>query len=249
MHPRRATLVLSIFAATVLVAACGTSTASTAPGESGSAATPGGQGTPAPGATPGPQATVGNVGGAANSLSNLSSYKVSVTGTGGTGPFSVEIVVINKPTKAESLTETAGSVSFRVIEIGTDNWVDTGSGTFVKNSVPAGSLDSMMSAFDPGALFAAANSGQELAALQNVGIEQKNGVQAIHLHGDQNTQVPAGSSPIPAGANVDLWLAVDGQYLVALEATGFSSSSGALTNFNIEITNINDSSLTVSPPS
>lgn len=246
MHPRRATLALSILAATVLVAACGTSTASTAPGQSGSAATPGGEATPAPG---GPQATIGNVGGAANSLSNLASYKVSMTGTGGTGPFSVEIVVINSPTRAKSLTETAGSVVFRIIEIGTDNWVDEGSGTFVKNSMPSGSLDQLMSAFDPGTMFASANASQDLAALQNVGVESKNGVQAIHLHGDQNTQLPAGASPIPPGATIDLWLAVDGQYLVALEAHGINGTAGQMTDFSIEITNINDSSLTVSPPS
>jgi len=246
MHARRATLALSILAATVLVAACGTSTASTAPGQSGSTSTPAPQGT----AAGGPQATLGNVGGAANGLSNLSSYKITMAGAGGTGPFNVELIKINGASPALSFSETAGSaVVFRVIEIGTDNWVDQGTGTFVKNSVPSTSLEGLMGAFDPGTIFANASKNEDLSALENKGVENKNGVQAVHLHGDQNTHVPAGASPIPAGATIDLWVAADGGYLVALEVVGMTSEGAGLSNFSIEVTNVNDASLTVTPPS
>lgn len=249
MYPRRATLVLSLFAATTLLAACGTSTASTAPGQSGAAATPGAQGTPGVATTPAPGATLGNIGGAASGLSNLSSYKITMAGAGGTGPFNVEFVKINGASPATSFTETSGSaVVFRVIEIGPDNWVDQGTGTFAKNAVPNTSLDGMMGAFDPGTIFRNASQGQDLNALENKGVESKNGVQAVHLHGDQNTQLPAGASPIPAGATIDLWVAADGGYLVALEVVGMPSDSAGLSNFSIEVTNINDPSLTVSPP-
>ena len=251
MHRRRTALVISALAASLLLAACGTSTASNAPGDTGSAATPGGQATPAATATvtQGPTATLGNIGGAATGLSNLSSYKVTMSGSGGTGPFSVELIRINGASPALSMTEIAGSVSFRVIEIGTDNWVDTGAGVYVKNSMPSSSLDAMLGAFDPGRIFSSTNASQDLSGLENKGVESKNGVQAIHLHGDSSTPLPAGASPIPAGASVDLWVAADGGYLVALEAVGLSSASGALTSFTIEITNINDPSLTVAPPS
>jgi hypothetical protein len=250
MQPRRTTLVLSIFAASTLLAACGTSTASNGPGESGSAATSGAQGTPSAATTPAPGATLGNVGGAANGLSNLSSYKITMAGSFGTGPFNVEFIRINGTSPALSFSETAGSaVVFRVIEIGTDNWVDQGTGTFVKNSVPNSSLEGMMGAFDPGTIFASASKDQNLSALDNKGVESKNGVQAVHLHGDQNTQLPAGASPIPAGATIDLWVAADGGYLVALEVVGMPNDSGGSSNFSIEVSNINDSSLKVLPPS
>jgi hypothetical protein len=243
MHRRHTGLIASIVGAAFLTAACGTSTGSTAPGQSGAAATPGAVTTPAPGAS------LGNLGGAANGLSTLSSYKVSMTGVGGTA-FAVEIVKINGTSPALSFSETSGSVVvFRVIEIGTDNWVDSGTGTFAKNSVPNSSLDGLMGAFDPGTIYANASAGQNLGALENKGVETKNGVQATHLHGDQNTPLPAGASPIPAGSTIDLWVAVDGQFLVALEAVGIPTPSGGLSSFTIEVTNINDSSLTVTPPS
>ncbi len=246
MHLRRAKLVLAIIAVTAVLAACGTSNASTAPGGSGAAA----QGTPGAATTPAPGATIGDVGGAASSLSHLSSYKITMSGSGTTSAFNVEFVKINGATPATSFTETSGSVVvFRVIEIGPDNWVDSGTGTFAKNSMPSATIDGMMGAFDPGTIFGNASKSDDLNALENKGVESKNGVQAIHLHGDQNTQVPAGASPIPAGATIDLWVATDGGYLVALEVVGMASPGGGLSNFTIEVSNINDASLTITPPS
>jgi len=248
MDSRRAKLVLSIFAAGALVAACGTSSGSTAPGGSEPAATAGAQSTPAPGATAAPGQTLGDLSGAAGALANLSSYKVTMAGTG-TGPFNVELIRINGSSPALSFIETAGSaVVFRVIEIGTDNWVDQGTGTYAKNVVPSSSLAGMMGAFDPGTMFSNATRVANFGALENKGVESKNGVQAVHLHADQNTQLPAGASPIPAGATIDLWVAVDGGYLVGLETVGFGAASGGV-DLSIEVSNINDSSLQVLPPS
>ncbi len=248
MQPRRAKLVLSIFAVSSLLAACGTSSGSTGPGESGSAATAGAQGTPAPGATAAPGQTIGDLSGAATALANLSSYKVTMVGSG-TGPFNVELIKINGSSPATSFIETSGSVVvFRVIEIGTDNWVDQGTGTYAKNLVPNSSLAGMMGAFDPGTMFSNASKLANFDRLENKGVETKNGVQSIHLHADQNTQLPASASPIPAGATIDLWVAVDGQFLVGLETVGFGPVSGGV-DLTIEITNINDSSLTVTAPS
>lgn len=249
MHPQRAKLVLSIVAVSALLAACGTSSASTGPGESGAAATSGTQGTPAPGATEAPGQTVGDLSGAATALANLSSYKVTMAGAGGTGPFNVELIRINGSSPALSFIETSGSkVLFRVIEIGTDNWVDQGTGTYAKNLVPNTTLTGMMSAFDPGVMFSNTSKIANFDRLENKGTESKNGIQSIHLHADQNTQLPAGASPIPAGATIDLWVAVDGGYLVGLETVGFGAASGGV-DLSIEVSNINDSSLTVTAPS
>jgi hypothetical protein len=248
MHRRRTALVISMLAASSLLAACGTSSSSAAPGDTAGAGSPGAQTTPAPGATAAPGQTIGDLSGAASALANLSSYKVTMAGSAGTGPFNVELVKINGASPATSFIETSGSaVVFRVILIGTDNWVDQGTGTYAKNLVPNSTLTGMMGAFDPGTMFSNASRVANFGALENKGAESKNGVQAIHLHADQNTQLPAGASPIPAGATIDLWVAVDGQYLVALETVGFGAVSG--TDLTIEVTNINDPSLTVTPPS
>ena len=88
----------------------------------------------------------------------------------------------------------------------------------------------------------------ELAYLQNMGTEQKNGQNAVHLHADQNTPLPAGSSPIPAGTLFDMWVAADGGYLVALEATGLLSTDATVGSIQIELTNVNDPTLKIEAP-
>ena len=59
---------------------------------------------------------------------------------------------------------------------------------------------------------------------------------------------PAGQPTMPPGATVDVWVATDGQYLVALEEGGLVSSTGPM-GVKLELTNINDPSLRVKAPS
>ncbi|HEY8870481.1 MAG TPA: hypothetical protein VIM30_13985 [Candidatus Limnocylindrales bacterium] len=205
-----------------------------------------------------PAASV-DVSNAGQALSNLTSYKVTITTTTGTSTtFSAESVVIRKPTPASSFTETGGTSSFRVVTIGPDIWVDSGTGKYVKNppGMSAATVAAMTNAFDPGTFLQSLAKSFPIAAVPVQGIEQKNGVSAAHLHADSSTALPAGSSPLPSGATVDVWIATDGNYLVALEAKGLpaaatpgaSAATGATSDFTIQVTNINDASLTVSPP-
>jgi len=186
------------------------------------------------------------VSGSATALSNLTSYKVTITTTGGSDSGGATIVVVRKPVPAESFTSTFGGHTIRLISIGTSVWMDEGAGTFVKNAIPASVALSMTSSFDPGTFLVAMNKHGQLKLLQTVGIEQKNGVQTVHLHGDHSTPVPAGQPTIPPGGTIDLWVAVDGSYLVAIEGVGIKDASNS--SFKLEVTNVNDSSLTVSPP-
>lgn len=247
MHPRRLPAVLSIV--TILgVAACSSAAGSASPGAS-TAAT---QGTPTeqPAATgaasQAPGASV-DVGGAASALAALSSYKVTMQITGSSSA-SVETIVVNGATPAKQVTETSGSEVIRIIEIGEDVWLDQGTGTFVKNAIPKSAADAMLQAFDLSAMLVNMQKQPELAYLQNMGTEQKNGQNAVHLHADQNTPLPAGSSPIPAGTLFDMWVAADGGYLVALEATGLLSTDATVGSIQIELTNVNDPTLKVEAP-
>ena len=55
--------------------------------------------------------------------------------------------------------------------------------------------------------------------------------------------------PVPAGAVADIWVATEGGYLVALEASGLTGSgNGSFSSINVELTNVNDPSLKVEPP-
>jgi hypothetical protein len=257
--------VLLVLGITVLLAACGSSSATTAPaaaaasaGASASAGVPSQPSTapsvPATSAAPSaasssaPLPSVGDLSNSASALSNVSSYKVSITTTGGTNPGTETIVVVRKPALAESMTAITGGKTTRIVVVGAAVWIDEGTGTFVKNAIPASALAAMTSAFDPGTFLARANKSMPLSALQTIGVETKNGVQAIHVRADHSTAVSAGQPTIPPGGTVDLWVATDGNFLVALEVNGMATAGGP-TSVKLEVTNINDPSLSVSAPS
>jgi hypothetical protein len=250
MHPRRLTVVPTLVAI-LAVAACNSAAGSAAPGSS-TAATPGATATEQPAASqPGtasaaPGASV-DVSGSAAALAALSSYKVTMQ-IAGSSTASVETIVINGATPAKQVTETSGSEVIRIIEIGEDVWLDQGTGTFVKNAIPKSSADAMLSAFDLSTMLVSMQRQPEIAFLQNMGTEQKNGQNAVHLHADQNTPLPAGSSPIPAGTLFDMWVAADGGYLVALEASGLAATGSTTDSIQIELTNVNDPALKVEAP-
>jgi len=238
MSPRVRLIVLSLLVALAL-GACGTAAGTAAPGATTSA-TEAATGAPA---TQAPAASI-DVGGSASALAKLSSYKVTMQIVG-TSSSSVETVVVNGATPAKEVTETTGSRVVRFVEIGQDVWVDQGTGTFVKSAIPKASVDAMLQPFDLAVLLGSMQRQPDFSLLQNMGTEQKNGQSATHLHADQNTPLPAGSSPIPAGTVFDVWIATDGGYLMAIEASGISST---LSSLQIELTNVNDPSLKVEPP-
>jgi hypothetical protein len=245
MRPNRVPAVLSLVASLALVAACSSAAGTASPG-----ATQGASATEAPvatagGATAGPQATFDF--GTATNLANLQSYKITMMITG-SSTVNVESIVVNGANPAKQVTSTSGSEVTRVVEIGQDVWVDEGSGKFVKNALPKAAVDAMFQDFDPLVLMGSFRANPDIGFLQNVGTEQKNGVSATHYHADQNTQLPLGASPIPAGTVFDMWVANDGGYVVALEATGVESAATNAGTVQIELTNVNDPSLTVTPP-
>jgi hypothetical protein len=261
-RPNRIYPVLLVLGVSALLAGCGGSSATTAPAAAAaSGGTPASAGvSPQPSAAPSapaasaapsaaPLPSVGDLSNSASALSTVSSYKVSIATTGGTNPATETIVVVRKPALAESMTAIAGGKTTRIVVVGSNMWIDEGTGTFVKNAIPASALAAMTSAFDPGTFLATVNKSMPLSALQTIGVETKNGVQAIHVRADHSTAVPAGQPTIPPGGTVDLWVATDGNYLVALEMSGMTTTSSSPTSVKLEVTNINDPSLSVSAPS
>jgi hypothetical protein len=254
MNSRRVTAVV---ACALLFAACGSSATPTPAGNPAPAASPAAPAAsqaaapsaaaPSAPASVAPAASVADVGGAATALSNLTSYEVTVTATGGSDGGTADIIVVRTPTPAQSFTADFGGQKLRIISIGTDVWVDSGTGTFVKNAIPQAAAQAMTAGFDPGTYLSLINKNGFLHALQTVGQETKNGVPTLHLHGDHSTPVAAGQPTIPPGAVIDVWVSADGGYLVALEGTGITDSSGP-SSVKLEVTHINDSSLKVSPP-
>jgi hypothetical protein len=108
-------------------------------------------------------------------------------------------------------------------------------------AVPETMASGLFAAFDPTLLLATFATPQWVQSAQNVGKEQKNGVDATHYHIDSTTAV-GGFTGVPAGAMVDLWVADDG-YLVAFESKGLGN------DMSIEVTNVNDPANKVDTPS
>jgi hypothetical protein len=240
---RPALVLATLLSFALAVAACGSSStpapsgaasaepsamaspASAAPSSAGASAEPSSAGASA--------APSLDVTGAAEALQNIDSYKMTITSDAG----SFEAVVIRQPEPAREITITDGSTTTRIVIIGDQAWLDDGSGSYT--NVPAAMVGAFTGMFDPLLLVGAADAWSSGWAL--VGTEDKNGVQARHLHVDATT-LGAAVAGFPPGATVDIWVAEAG-YLVAWETTGLGADS------SIQISNVNDPANKVEAPS
>jgi len=228
---RAALITSALLTMTLAVAACGSSAtpvpstaASAEPSSGGASAEPS-----SGGASAGPSF---DATGAAQALENIDSYKMTITSDAGT----FEAVVIRQPQPARAITISDGSSVTRIVIIGDQAWLDDGSGSYTE--VPSAMVGAFTGLFDPLLLVGAADSWSSGWAV--VGTEEKNGVQARHLHLDSTT-LGAGISGFPAGGAVDIWVAEAG-YLVAWETTGLGADS------SIDVSNVNDPANKVEAP-
>lgn len=231
-------------ATSLVVAACGggatpsPSGASAAP--SGASAAPSGAAStePSPGASAAPSSGAASaapsidVAGAAQALEDIDSYRMTITS--GAGTF--EAIVIRQPEPARQITITNDSETTRIVIVGDQAWLDDGSGSYTQ--VPAAMVGAFTSMFDPLLLVSSAEGWT--GGWATVGTEEKNGVQARHLHIDSST-TGALVPDFPSGGSVDIWVADEG-YLVAWQATGFGE------DVTIDISNVNDPENKVEAP-
>jgi len=173
-------------------------------------------------------------------LPGVDSYRTE-TSVGGEKQY--ESVVVTKPVLSKAITVyDGGEVSQRFLVIGKEVWMADGAdGAFEADTT--GLAGTMLMAFDPALMlggFAGIDWGQ---AASNLGVEEKNGVQAHHVRIDSTSFVGAAAA-MPPGAAIDIWVA-DAGYLVAWEMTGFPEDA----NFAIEVTNVNDPANKVERPS
>lgn len=228
----------------LLVAACSGSAASGSPGASSgtSAATA----TPAvagqPSADTGGSAAPSGAGAIPSfdisaltaGLSNLDSYKVAITVAGQpvyTG------TVVTKPVLSRDLTVSGGT---RIVVIGNEAWVGQGGGKL--QSVPEAMATGLFATYDPSLLVGAFGGLAWAQSSQDMGAEQKNGIDAHHYHIDSASLV-GGLTALPAGATIDVWIANDG-YLAAFESSGTTGG-----DVSIQVTNVDDPANKVDRPS
>ena len=262
---------LLVLLAVGTLAACN-SAASSAPGTSTGNGGGGGGGASQPAATqsgggPGEsQAASADFGPAANALDNLDSYRFDVEITsssnntfGSEGTTSFTGTVVNKGTKAQQVDEVVKDASGNItselhfLVIGDSGWTkETADGPYV--ALPAGAATGMMAgltAFQPQKLFATA-FGTLGSDYSQVGTESKNGVNSNHYHGDESIGTFFSALSGTSGSwTSDVWLAVDGGYLVSSNVSAAAATATQAGSFGIdvEITNVNDPSNVLTPPS
>jgi len=243
---RGAILVLGIVGALAL-AACGGSASQAPTGDTGATPAPGDSIASGQTEAPTPETPVESVSGgdgseafsaATTALDALDSYAFRVeieststsNGVATTSHSVYSGVVVNKPTKANSLqiaeldadgNATSGT---EFVVIGAEAWLrDVGSTEWT--SMPAAQVGAMFQAFRPEQMFGTYFAGFG-GNFTTVGTENKNGVDATHYQGDEALGALLGSI---AGVNgtwsSDAWIANGGGFLVHSEA-GVEAAAG-----------------------
>ena len=235
----------------IAIAACSGSTASgvpsTAPGSSAgtggpSAAPSTAPASQAPAASPGESIALPSLGAIpsfdlgqlANGLSEVDSFRVSITVN---GAEQYKGVVVNKPVKAKDLVVPGGT---RIVAIGDEVWLGTAGGEL--QPAPGAVATALLQNFDIGLMVSAYSGAGWAESSANMGTEQKNGVTATHYRIDGTTVAP-GFNSLPAGAALDVWIAEAG-YVVAVEATGFQGG-----DVSIQVTGVDDPANKIERPS
>jgi hypothetical protein len=257
---------LSLAAIAVLaVAACGGSAASSSPSEAPAASAPApASEAPAPVAppseAPASQAAGPDVGAAAQALDDVQKYALDLTVSGlmqtAEGESGITMSgVVDRDSEAYQFEmsgvagfEALGGSAISFILIGDDAWISTGNDTYIPT--PGGA--SMFSQFTEGLAPQTLLGMVPPSALQGmtpVGTEEKNGVATTHYRvtGADSPQVAEG---LGADAAIDVWIADEGDYMVAMVMDGTMDVSGTATpiEMSMDISRINDDSIDIEAP-
>jgi hypothetical protein len=188
-----------------------------------------------------------NPGAAAAGIDELSSYQLDINISAGGETTAMTILKTTTPAPATHYT-MSGSETMELIAIdGVGTWLSQ-DGTWIE---PPGGADLYLSVFNffaPDAIVSQYRLGAFAAEFQDRGSEEHNGVAAKHLHLDASDISGPGTESFPADGMFDLWLADDGGYLVGLVFSGTDVETGDFSEMSIEVSRVNDPSISIEPP-
>ena len=243
---------VSILAAALLVAACGGSGATSTPGGTNPAATPG-TASEAP-ATEGTGET--GISGAVARLEGLGSYrfKVSMTAEGvagfalvpAGGSMTISGTVILKPGIAMDMTmttkdKTGSETAFGYRIIGDKAYVSLVPDLWMETD--ADDAQSTVDSFKPGNFMTGFGSVNDM---QNAGDEDRNGIATTHYKGEAPAAVGS-MFGLPTGTwAMEAWIAREGGYLVSSSVSG-EAPDGKFT-MSVDISDLDSSDNKVEAP-
>ena len=234
-----------LLAATLALAACGGGDGTATPSESTAAASlqPSTAADSAePSAAASDSETGFDIGGATDAVSDLTSYQVDITFDDGTTEQEMTIVATRSPS---AYHYTMGELEVITIE-GEGAWMNQG-GTWI--DAPGGA-DMFAGAFDamaPDTLIDSYGLDAWGSEFRNAGRENRNGVDTTRYHLEASDVQGLGGQDVPDDLVVDVWVAEDSGYLVAMHYSATVPETGQA-EFSIEVSRVNDASLTIEPP-
>jgi hypothetical protein len=240
-HPARVGALL--LAVALGLAACGGTSASSSDASDASSASASTEATSS--ASSAPSGLAIDLGDAAESVSDLTSYQLDITVTAGGTEQVMTIVATTSPVKATHYT-MGGLVELISIE-GEGAWVKQGDSWTVAPGGEASYL-SLFDAMAPDTLIGAYSLGAYGSYFGDEGTEEHNGVQAQHLHLDAADAAALGGAGFPDDGTFDVWIATDGGYLVGMAYAGTDAASGEYGEVSIEVSHVNDASISIEAP-
>lgn len=231
------------------LAACGGGSETSSPGPSTSASMEPGAESMEPSAAesmePSAAASGIDLGSAAGDISQLSSYQLDMSTTGGTnGDQQLTIIAQREPVQATHYIMSG----LEMISIeGQGAWIKQGE-TWI---AAPGSVDAYTQVFDalaPDTLIGAYSLGLYGNAYVDEGSEEHNGIESTHYHLDAADVTGVPGATFPDDGMVDLWIANSGGYLVGMRFSGTEPESGAAVEFRIEVSRVNDDTISFEAP-
>lgn len=205
---------------------------------------------------PDPSGTGPDLVDAANALADLDSYRVALVSTGlvpassadGRVTMTSTLVQGDAPAAKFTMIGVDGLEGGRLdaVVIGDEAWLKPGGGRWQKSPGGAADFDAAFTALSPIDL---ASGFDGLAGDLVVGArETRNGIAATHYHVDADA--PGAADAGLSAGTVDVWLAVTGGYLVALDVGGTWDVDGTPTpvTLRIDVSHVNDRANGVAPP-
>lgn len=146
--------------------------------------------------------------------------------------------VVTRPVLSRDIVMDQGGTETHIVVIGDEAWIGTGDDL---QPAPPEMATSMLAFLDPMLMAGGFVSPGAMAGAEDLGVGDKNGVQAHHYRLATNP-ILGGLASVPPGAGIDIWVADEG-YLVSLVIGTADASS-----LTIDVFDVNDPSITVERP-